>query len=129
MLAPPVEHASFEPFPRDSTRIYRTSMAMFRGKSVARGAFLSEGWVMTNKPARVSVVVFPESDPSIFYGVFDTLWAAGRLWNSLQGLPEGQPMFEPQLVAVEKTPLRLVTGVTILPDIAIADVQKTETVV
>jgi transcriptional regulator GlxA family with amidase domain len=83
---------------------------------------------MTKGPVRVSLVVFPESDPSIFYGVFDTLWAAGRLWNSLQGLPEGEPIFEPRLVAAEAGPLRLVTGVTIVADLGVEDVRHTEIV-
>jgi transcriptional regulator GlxA family with amidase domain len=84
--------------------------------------------VTERRPIPVSLVVFPESDPSIFYGVFDTLWAAGRLWNSLQGLPAGDPIFEPRLVAADKGPLTLVTGVTILPQAAVEDVPETEIV-
>ena len=83
---------------------------------------------MARAPVRVSLVVFPESDPSIFYGVFDTLWAAGRLWNALQGLPAGDPIFEPRLVAAEKAPLTLVTGVVVIPQDAIADVEETDIV-
>ena len=32
------------------------------------------------KRIQVSLVVFPECDPSIIYGVFDTLWFAGIQW-------------------------------------------------
>ena len=35
------------------------------------------------QPVHVSIVVFPECDPSIIYGVFDTLWAAGRFCDQL----------------------------------------------
>ena len=55
---------------------------------------------MTKKPVRVSLVVFPECDPSIIYGVFDTLWAAGRLWDFARAAA-GQPLFEPRLVGAE----------------------------
>ena len=67
---------------------------------------------MTLRRIHVSLVVFPECDPSIIYGVFDTLWAAGRLWNALKGLAPGEPMFEPRLVAADRGPLQLATGVS-----------------
>src|SRR3712207_3675312 len=78
-------------------------------------------------PVEVSIVVFRECDPSIIYGVFDTLWAAGRMWNEMQGLPPA-PLFRPRLVAADAAPIELVTGVTILPQDAIADVDRTDAV-
>ncbi len=33
-------------------------------------------------PRHVSIVVFRECDPSIIYGVFDTLWAAGMFMKT-----------------------------------------------
>lgn len=86
------------------------------------------GDAVTTKPVRVSLVVFPQSDPSIIYGVFDTLWAAGRLWSALQGLPAGEPLFAPRLVAAEPGPLSLVTGVAIVPQDTIAEVAETDVV-
>jgi transcriptional regulator GlxA family with amidase domain len=83
---------------------------------------------MSRKPIHVSLVVFPECDPSIIYGVFDTLWAAGRLWSSMKGGPEGEALFEPRLVAAEAGPLELVTGVSIIPQDTIADVSETDLV-
>src|SRR5262245_15271891 len=91
----------------------------------ATEAFEPNGASMGNRPVHVSLVVFPESDPSIVYGVFDTLWAAGRIWNSLMRLPSA-PIFEPRLVAADTSPLKLVTGVTIMPQDGIADVQRTD---
>lgn len=91
------------------------------------GASVRES-VMATRPVRVSLLVFPESDPSIFYGVFDTLWAAGQLWNSLQGLPASDPIFEPRLVAAEEGLLRLITGVTVMPHCAVQDVEATDIV-
>jgi transcriptional regulator GlxA family with amidase domain len=93
-----------------------------------RGIRASRVQVMAGKPTKVSIVTFAESDPSIVYGIFDTLWAAGRLWNVLHDLPPGEPVFEPQLVSATTTPLHLVTGVTILPQTSIDDVVSTDIV-
>jgi transcriptional regulator GlxA family with amidase domain len=82
-----------------------------------------------SKPLHVSLVVFPECDPSIIYGVYDTLWAAGWLWDSLKGQqPTAKRLFEPRLVAAEAGPLQLCTGVSILPQDTIADVARTDIV-
>ena len=83
---------------------------------------------MAKEPIHVSLVVFPECDPSIIYGVFDTLWAAGKLWNVCKGLPPGRALFEPRLVSAEPGPLKLVTGVSIIPQDTIADVGRTDVV-
>lgn len=83
---------------------------------------------MTTKPIHVSVVVFRECDPSIVYGVYDTLWAAGWLWNALKGQGADRRLFEPRLVTAEPGPLQLVTGVSIMPQDTIADVPRTDIV-
>jgi transcriptional regulator GlxA family with amidase domain len=82
-----------------------------------------------SKPLHVSLVVFAECDPSIIYGVYDTLWAAGWLWDSLKGQqPTTKRLFEPRLVAAEAGPLQLCTGVSILPQDTIAEVARTDIV-
>ncbi|RZI37752.1 transcriptional regulator, partial [Herbaspirillum sp. HC18] len=69
---------------------------------------------MSRGRVRVSIPVFAECDPSIIYGVFDTLWGAGRIWDGVKGgTPEG--LFEPRLVGAEPGPITLITGVSILP--------------
>jgi transcriptional regulator GlxA family with amidase domain len=82
---------------------------------------------MPSKCTNVSIVVFPQSDPSIIYGVFDTLWAAGRFPSTLAEKP-GEPLFEPRLVGARSGPLKLVTGVTIIPQATIAEVRSTDVV-
>ena len=72
---------------------------------------------------RVSIVVFRECDPSIIYGIFDTLWAVGRL----KALPS-EPLFEPRIVAAECAPLELITGVSIIPQDSIHDIEYTDIV-
>lgn len=85
-------------------------------------------------PKRVSIVVFRECDPSIIYGVFDTLWAAGRFLKVVPGKQffeprsDGEPVFEPRIVAAERGPLELVTGVTIVPHASISEVEQTDIV-
>jgi transcriptional regulator GlxA family with amidase domain len=83
---------------------------------------------MSRKPVQVSIVVFPECDPSIIYGVFDTLWCAGMVWDSLNGLTRGERLFEPRLVAADPGPMRLCTGVSIIPQATIAEVTRTDVV-
>jgi transcriptional regulator GlxA family with amidase domain len=83
---------------------------------------------MSRKPIHVSLVVFPECDPSIIYGVFDTLWCAGMLWDSVKGLSQGEHLFEPCLVTAEPGPLRLCTGVSVIPQATIEEVTRTDVV-
>jgi transcriptional regulator GlxA family with amidase domain len=75
-------------------------------------------------PKCVSIVVFRECDPSIIYGVFDTLWAAGRFLK----IPPGEPLFRPRIVAAEHGPLELITGVSIVPQDSIVDIEQTDIV-
>jgi transcriptional regulator GlxA family with amidase domain len=82
---------------------------------------------MSAKPVHVSIPVFRECDPSIVYGVFDTLWAAGRFLNGLNKTPE-EPVFQPRVVAAEPGPLELVTGVKIIPQDCVADLDRTDIV-
>src|SRR5690606_3464421 len=85
-------------------------------------------------PKHVSIVVFRECDPSIIYGVFDTLWAAGRFLKPSpreQLLDPGivaKPLFTPRIVAAEHGPLELITGVTIIPQDSIDDIEQTDIV-
>jgi transcriptional regulator GlxA family with amidase domain len=81
---------------------------------------------MTRKPIQVSLVVFPECDPSIIYGVFDTLWFAGIEWAN--GQTRGEHLFEPRIVTAEPGVMRLCTGVSIVSQAAIAEVAKTDVV-
>ena len=83
---------------------------------------------MSHKPVHVSLVVFPECDPSIIYGVFDTLWCAGMEWDPAKGVTQGGQLFELCLVAAQPGPLRLCTGVSIVPQSTIAEIERTDVV-
>jgi transcriptional regulator GlxA family with amidase domain len=82
--------------------------------------------VKPSRPIRVSLAVFRECDPSIIYGVYDTLWAAG--WFALPGKAQDQRLFEPRIVAADPGPMELITGVSIVPQDAIADVEHSDIV-
>jgi hypothetical protein len=83
---------------------------------------------MSRKRIHVSLVVFPECDPSIIYGVFDTLWFAGAQWDSASGLSRDEALFELRLVTAEPGPLQLCTGVSIVPQATIGDIARTDVV-
>jgi transcriptional regulator GlxA family with amidase domain len=72
----------------------------------------------------VSLIVFPECDPSIVYGIFDTLWAAGRDFSD----NEDDPIFIPRIVSNSKQAMKLVTGVSIIPQDGIDEVSRTDIV-
>ena len=78
-------------------------------------------------PVEVSIVVFPECDPCIIYGVYDTLYASGVFLNKMAGLPLS-PLFKPRLVAASKEPIELFTGVTVMPQESITEVERTDIV-
>jgi len=78
---------------------------------------------MPKKPVHVSLVVFPECDPSMIYGVYDVLWFSGRY-----GKGPDQPHFEPRIVGATHDPIKLATGVSILPQDSIDDVTATDIV-
>lgn len=82
---------------------------------------------MVQKRIRVSIPVFPECDPSIVYGVFDTLWAAGLNWDSFDG-DNSKGLFEPRLIGTDTKPMRLITGVSIIPQDTIKSVKATDVV-
>jgi transcriptional regulator GlxA family with amidase domain len=79
------------------------------------------------EPVEVSIVVFPESDPSVIYGVYDTLYAPGRFWNRMTGSKE-QPLFRPRLVAAGNHSIELCTGVTVVPHESVDDLERTDVV-
>ena len=80
------------------------------------------------RPLSVSIVVFPECDPSIIYGIYDTLWMAGAQWKSKSNEPVSEVLFTPRLVTADPGPLPLLTGVTINPQLTIDDIEATDIV-
>lgn len=84
---------------------------------------------LKKRPLSVSIAAFAECDPSVMYGIFDTLWIAGADWKSASNMPVSEILFSPRLVAADAGPLRLVTGVTIMPQQAVDEVEHTDIVI
>lgn len=82
-----------------------------------------------SKPLHVSLVVFKETDPSVLFGVYDTLWSAGHVWHSLSGVPGGEALFTPRLVAAKNGPMELITGVVVHAHDSIDTVTQTDIVI
>src|SRR5690606_32213017 len=51
------------------------------------------------RSASVSIVAFRECDPSIIYGIYDTLWTAGSHWKSNSNAPVSKVLFTPRIIA------------------------------
>jgi transcriptional regulator GlxA family with amidase domain len=81
---------------------------------------------MGHRPTHVSILVFPECDPSIIYGMHDTLWFAGIEW--VNGVTSGQHLFESRIVTAEPGAIRLCTGVSIVSQATIDEVASTDVV-
>jgi transcriptional regulator GlxA family with amidase domain len=83
---------------------------------------------MLRRPLRVHIPVFPECDPSIVFGVYDTLWGVGRMWSMLHGKAAAAGVFEPRLVGATVGTIDLVTGVSIVLQDSIHDIASTDIV-
>lgn len=81
---------------------------------------------MGHRPTQVSILVFPECDPSIIYGMYDTLWFAGIEW--VNGQTSGAHLFESRIVTAEPGVVRLCTGVSIVSQATVDEVASTEVV-
>ena len=81
------------------------------------------------RSASVSIVALRECDPSIIYGIYDTLWTAGSYWRSNSNEPVSEVLFTPRIVAAEPGPLSLVTGVSIMPQFGVDEVEDTDIVI
>lgn len=78
---------------------------------------------MPQKQIHVSIVVFPECDPSMVYGVYDTLYFTGRFKSGAD-----EPCFMPRIVAAGRDPIMLASGVSILPQDSIDEIEATDIV-
>lgn len=83
----------------------------------------------SRRATSVSIVAFRECDPSIIYGIYDTLWTAGSTWKSNSNEPVSEVMFTPRIVSADRGPLPLITGVTIVPQHTVDDIDETDIVI
>jgi len=73
------------------------------------------------RPVTVAVMVFPETNSSVVYGMYDLFKSAGSEWGMiLEGVP-GPHSMQPQLVSANAGPLRVNNDVVVTPHVSLAD--------
>jgi transcriptional regulator GlxA family with amidase domain len=77
---------------------------------------------------RVALLAVADVSASTLYGLFDTLHSAGLHWPLLHGAANPVPAFQPVVVSRDGRPLRLSSGVSVTPDLALADAADAEIV-
>jgi len=76
---------------------------------------------MTETPVSIAILVFPETNASVVYGLYDLFKSAGRDWAYLiEGQP-GPELIRPLLVARRGQPLEVNNGVCITPHATLQD--------
>ena len=58
---------------------------------------------------------------SVLYGMYDLFNSAGRDWPAMVGQPPGASVFRPIVAARETTPMPVVNGIVVTPEVALRD--------
>jgi transcriptional regulator GlxA family with amidase domain len=84
---------------------------------------------MSAPPAvRVAILAFADASASVVYGMYDLFMAAGRDWGFIVDGRPGRSLFEPLVVAAQRTPFVLLNGVRVEPHAAYAECPSPEIV-
>lgn len=71
---------------------------------------------MPETPVTVAILVFPETNASVIYGLYDLFLSAGRDWGVIiEGSP-GAELIRPRIVARVAEPFEVNNGVQVRPD-------------
>jgi transcriptional regulator GlxA family with amidase domain len=74
-----------------------------------------------DKLVTIAVLVFPETNASVVYGMYDLFMSAGREWGViLEGEP-GPQLMQPRLVSAHRGVLRVNNDVPITPHVSLAE--------
>ncbi len=74
-----------------------------------------------NKLVTVAVLVFPETNASVIFGMYDLFMSAGREWGVILGGEPGPQLMRPLLVSARPGPMRVNNGVPITPHSTLAE--------
>ena len=74
----------------------------------------------------ISLLVAPESSPSVLYGLFDVLHSAGVEFSDLTIGEPGEAMLDVGIVSATGEPFRCWGGVLVEPKTGIEEVEKTD---
>lgn len=82
-------------------------------------------------PARISVclIAVPEVATGVMNGLYEVLSYVGSGWEMLTGWPPGPRRFVPRIVAKDRAVFANVIGLPVAPDLAFADVKRTDIVI
>jgi len=76
---------------------------------------------MNSQPARVAILVFPETTASVVYGMYDLFMSAGRDWGLIVDGRPGPRLLQPTVVSAKSGPLTLGNDVSVTPQALLAD--------
>lgn len=74
-----------------------------------------------NKLVTVAVLVFPETNASVIFGMYDLFMSAGREWDVILGGEPGPQLMRPLLVSAHPGPMQVNNGVPITPHSTLAE--------
>lgn len=74
-----------------------------------------------NKLVTVAVLVFPETNASVIFGMYDLFMSAGREWAVILGGDPGPQLMQPLLVSAHPGPMRVNNAVPITPHSTLAE--------
>jgi transcriptional regulator GlxA family with amidase domain len=83
---------------------------------------------MCVSPVSVAILVFPETNASVIYGLYDLFLSAGRDWGFITEGKPGPELIRPLLVAREAKPLEVNNGVSVVPHAGLQDCPPVEIV-
>ena len=74
-----------------------------------------------NKLVTVAVLVFPETNASVIYGMYDLFMSAGREWGIILGGEPGPQLMQPLLVSARSGPMQVSNSVPVTPHATLVD--------
>ncbi len=81
---------------------------------------------MTTPPVDIAILVFPETNASVIYGLYDLFLSTGRDWSVFTAGAPGPELMRPQLVARRREPIEVNNGVIVRPHASLQDCPPVE---
>jgi transcriptional regulator GlxA family with amidase domain len=72
-------------------------------------------------PPTIALLATHGAAASVLYGMYDLFNSAGRDWPAMIGEPPGASVFRPIVVARDTTPMPVINGIVVTPEVAMRD--------
>lgn len=72
-------------------------------------------------PPTIALLATHGAAASVLYGMYDLFNSAGRDWPAMIGQPPGASVFRPIVVARDTTPMPVINGIVVTPEVAMRD--------